>query len=178
MNVGTVERIHPQLDESGVPNIGRAVYDVRIFSRRARPYVLTHLASRPRRCRLAAKFLYVLLAGEHARGGWITGTVQAPTPQMQAGTVGISAFGTYVVTGPSLPEPPLANRIVEVDDAFIVTSARMTLSFSLELPPAPGLARRGRNIWRQSHTHRCARRCNASVAEPTPGCFMAQSHWE
>ena len=136
VNVGVVERIHPQVDASGDPN-GLALYDVRIFSRRARPYILTHLGSATP-VQIGSQVFVVLLAGEHSRGAWITGTVQAATPQTVQGTADIAAFSTFVSVGPTLPAPTIANRIVRVEDGFVVTASKMRFAFTLELPAAPG----------------------------------------
>ena len=141
-----VERIHPQVDASGDPN-GLALYDVRIISRRGRPYILRHVASAvPVQARVRPddtiqeghEVFVTLVGGQHSRGAWITGLVQPPVPQVSENTVDVMAFGTYVSTGPTLPMPALANRLVRVDEAFVVTARQMRISFSLELPAAPG----------------------------------------
>ena len=97
LTVGVVERIHPQVDESGDPN-GLALYDVRIFSRRGRPYILRHVASAvPVQARVRPddviqeghEVFVTLVGGQHSRGAWITGLVQPPVPQMQADTVDV-----------------------------------------------------------------------------------------
>ena len=137
VNVGVVERVVPQVDESGDPT-GLALYDVRIFSRRARPFLMTHVAAAAP-VQVGHEVFVVLVAGAHVRGAWIVGTVQPATPQMAEGTADISAFSAYITTGPTLPIPTDTNRIVSVENAFVATAARMAISFSLALPPAPGL---------------------------------------
>ena len=113
LTVGVVERIHPQVDASGDPT-GLALYDVRIFSRRGRPYILRHVASAvPVQARVRPddtiqeghEVFVTLVGGQHSRGAWITGLVQPPVPQLQADTVDVSPFGTYAGTSqvPTLP---------------------------------------------------------------------------
>ena len=147
LTVGVVERIHPQVDASGDPN-GRALYDVRIFSRRGRPYILRHVASAvPVQARVRPddtiqeghEVFVTLVGGQHSRGAWITGLVQPPVPQMQADTVDVSPFGTYAGTSQVPTLPGVANRLLEVEDAFIVTAASMRLGFSLTLPAIQGV---------------------------------------
>ena len=135
ITVGVVERVVPQVDESGDPN--GLLYDVRIFSRRARPYILRHVASAVP-VQVGHEVFVVQVAGQHSRGGWVVGTAQPPVPQTMQGTADISPFGTYVSVGPSLPVPTVDRRIVRVEDAITVTAARMRVGFALELPPAPG----------------------------------------
>ena len=147
LTVGVVERIHPQVDASGDPN-GLALYDVRIVSRRGRPYILRHVASAvPVQARVRPdgmiqeghEVFVTLVGGQHSRGAWITGLVQPPVPQVQADTVDVMAFGTYAGTTQVPTLPGAAFRLFEVEDAFIVTAASMRFNFSLSLPAIRGV---------------------------------------
>ena len=163
LTVGVVERIHPQVDASGDPN-GRALYDVRIFSRRGRPYILRHVASAvPVQARVRPddtiqeghEVFVTLVGGQHSRGAWITGLVQPPVPQLQADTVDVSPFGTYAGTSQVPTLPGVANRLLEVEDAFVATAASMRLGFSLTLPAIQGaheVVLTGLDRWDGEHT--------------------------
>ena len=116
---------------------GSPLYSVSVIGRRGQSYDVFPVASAIP-TRVGQGVCLAFLDGDLYRGAWIVGTLSPPTPQVQAGTVDINVFGTYITTGPSLPAPTAANRIVLVEDAFVATAARMAISFSLELPAAPG----------------------------------------
>ena len=146
LTVGVVERIHPQVDKNGDPD-GRALYDVRIISRRGRPFLMRHVGSavpvqarvRPDDTIQEGHGVFVtLVGGDHRRGAWITGLAQPPVPQLQADTVDVSPFGTYAGTSQVPTLPGVANRLLAVEDAFVATAASMRMGFSLTLPAIEG----------------------------------------
>ena len=181
LTVGVVERIHPQVDASGDPN-GRALYDVRIISRRGRPFLMRHVGSavpvqarvRPDGTIQEGHGVFVtLVGGQHSRGAWITGLAQPPVPQMQADTVDVTPFGTYVQTAPIPAQPGAIYRLFEVEDAFIATAASMRFNFRLTLPAIRGAHEAvltGLTEWDGGHT------IHDNIAPPTTHDHNADAH--
>ena len=137
---GTVKAVHNGNSDVALlagSTPGQPLYTVTVIGRRGQAFDVFPVASSIP-VQVGHRVFVSLLDGDLHRGAWITGTLSPPVPQVQADTVDINAFGTYVVTGPVLPAPTAANRIVLVENAFVATAARMAISFSLELPAAPG----------------------------------------
>ena len=137
---GTVKAVHngdSDLAMLAGSTPGQPLYTVTAFGRRGQEYDLFPVAS-PIPIQVGQRVFLSFLDGDLSRGAWITGLTHPPVPQVVEDTVDVMAFGAYVSTGPSLPMPELDKRLVRVDDAFVVTARQMRISFSLELPAAPG----------------------------------------
>ena len=116
---------------------GQPLYTVSVIGRRSQLYDVFPVAS-PIPVQVGHWVFLSFLAGDLSRGAWITGLTHAPIPQRAGGTVDTSALSVYITTGPTLPMPAVANRVVRVEDAFVVTARQMRLAFTLALPAAPG----------------------------------------
>ena len=114
---GTVKAVHngdSDLAMLAGSTPGQPLYTVTAVGRRGQEYEIFPVASAIP-VQVGHRVFLSFLDGDLSRGAWITGLTHPPVPQMQADTADIAAFGTYITTGPTLPAPAIANRIVRVE---------------------------------------------------------------